>query len=195
MVRLPTSNRPTSVLISSADVTEIPQKGTWFQLISNGTTMINDGPNGLQRLDKVVELAEKHGIYLLLSLTNNWNPLPGIDNINTTMPDVSRRDVTPGTDNSLNRNFLSNDYGQCAHGAFQVVAFFYRLFAGGMDTYVRALGLNMQHDEFYSNEMIIDAFKNYTTNIVSRYVNSSAILGWELANDPRFVVSRAYMMY
>ncbi|KIM87070.1 glycoside hydrolase family 5 protein [Piloderma croceum F 1598] len=148
------------------DVTEIPKNGTWFQHISNGTTTINNGPNGLQRLDKVVELAEKHGIYLLLSLTNNWNPLPGIDNMNTTVPDVSRRDVTPGTDNSLNRNFLSNDYG-------------------GMDTYVRAFGLNMHHDEFYSNERIIDAFKNYTTNIVSRYVNSSGILGWELANDPR----------
>ena len=63
-----------------------------------------------------------------------------------------------------------------------------------MDTYVRAFGLNMHHDEFYSNQMIIDTFKNYTTNIVSRYVNSSAILGWELANDPRFVVLRAYVM-
>jgi hypothetical protein len=134
MVRLPISNRPTSVLISSADVTEIPQKGIWFQLISNGTTMINDGPNGLQRLDKVVELAEKHGIYLLLSLTNNWNPLPGINNINTTMPEVSRRDVTPGTDNSLNRNFLSNDYGQCAYGAFQVVAFFFIDYSQGVWT-------------------------------------------------------------
>ena len=111
MVRPPISNRPTIILILSADVAEIPKNGTWFQHISNGTMTINNGPNGLQRLDKVVELAKQHGIYILLSLTNNWNPLPGIDNMNTTMPDVSRRDVTPGTDNSLNRNFLSNDYG------------------------------------------------------------------------------------
>lgn len=81
-----------------------------------------------------------------------------------------------------------------AYGAFQAVAFFNRLFAGGMDAYVRAFGLNM-HDEFYSNERIINAFKNYTTHVVSRYANSSAIFGWELANDPRFVVFCAYHMY
>jgi len=73
----------------------------------------------------------------------------------------------------------------------KVLRFFIDHSHGGMDTYVRAFGLNMHHDEFYSNEMIIDAFKNYTTNIVSRNVNSS---GWELANDPRFVVLLAYVM-
>ena len=57
----------------------------------------------------MVELAEQHGLYLLLSLTNNWNPLPGIDNSTN---NLTRRDVTPGTDNTLNRNVLSNDYGK-----------------------------------------------------------------------------------
>lgn len=94
----------------------VPVNGTWFQLISNGTTSINNGTTGLQRLDKVVELAEQHGIYLVLTLTNNWNPLPGIDGNSTTT--VARRDVTPGTDNTLNRNYLSNDYGQCDHVSF-----------------------------------------------------------------------------
>lgn len=82
-------------------------------MIQNGTVKINNGTNGLPRLDKVVELAEKHGIYLLLSLTNNWNPLPGVDGNDTATaaPEIRRRDVTPGTDNTLNRNVLSNDYG------------------------------------------------------------------------------------
>jgi mannan endo-1,4-beta-mannosidase len=95
-------------------VTEVPTNGSWFQLINNGTTTINNGTNGLPRLDRVVELAERHGIYLLLSLTNNWNPLPGIDN-NTaaTTSNVARRDITPGSNHTLNRNYLCNDYGVC----------------------------------------------------------------------------------
>jgi mannan endo-1,4-beta-mannosidase len=75
----------------------VPAEGTWFQLIANGTLTINNGTNGLQRLDKVVDLAEQHGIYLLLALTNNWNPF------NPT--------VSPIANGTLNRNILSNDYG------------------------------------------------------------------------------------
>jgi mannan endo-1,4-beta-mannosidase len=147
------------------DVQTIPVNGTWFQLIGNGTTTINNGANGLQKLDTLVSLAEKHGIFLQLSLTNNWNPLPLLDN---TTAGVSARDVTQGTNNTLPRNTLSNDYG-------------------GMDVYVRALGISVppSHDEFYTNPTILNAFLNYTTQIVTRYVNSPAIFGWELANDPR----------
>ena len=57
-----------------------------------------------------------------------------------------------------------------------------------MDAYVRHFSVNQQHDEFYTNDTIIELFKNYTTNVVSRYVNSPAIFGWELANDPRCLV-------
>lgn len=96
-----------------ADVETIPENGTWFQLINNGTLTINNGTNGLPKLDKVVELAQKHGIYVLLSLTNNWNPLALLDNTtNSSIPfGASRRDITPGTNNTLPRNSLSNDYG------------------------------------------------------------------------------------
>lgn len=146
------------------DVDAIPVNGTWFQLISNGTdaVTINTGPNGLQRLDTVVQLAQQHGIYLILTLTNNWNPRPLLDNING----VSARDVTPGTNNSLPRNVLSNDYG-------------------GMDAYVRRFGSSLHHDQFYVNQQIIDQFKNYATQVVNRYINSPSILSWEIANDPR----------
>lgn len=77
-----------------ADVDNIPENGTWFQSVQNGTLVINDGPSGLQKLDKVMELAQKHGLYILLSLTNNWNPQP-----------------PPGSSNPLPRGTLSNDYG------------------------------------------------------------------------------------
>jgi hypothetical protein len=75
------------------DVETIPQKGTWFQLINaDGTTQLNTGPNGLQKLDTIFRFAKKHKIYILLTLTNNWNPSP--------------KTASPV------RNTLSNDYGQ-----------------------------------------------------------------------------------
>ena len=93
------------------DVQTVPHNGVWFQLIGNGTTTINNGPNGLQRLDTVVKLAEKHGLFLQLALTNNWNPEPLVDKTTTGLG-VITRDVTQGTNNSLPRNYLSNDYGK-----------------------------------------------------------------------------------
>ncbi|KAK7467163.1 hypothetical protein VKT23_004221 [Stygiomarasmius scandens] len=156
------------------DVEAIPENGTWFQLITNGTTTVNTGPNGLQKLDMVIKHAERFGIYVLLSLTNNWNPRPLFDDLKTSIDDLTnsvegrgfqRRDVTPGTNNTLPRNFLSNDFG-------------------GMDVYVRQFGLQ-NHDDFYQNETLIKAFQDYTTSVISRYVNSTAVFSWEIANDPR----------
>lgn len=57
-----------------------------------------------------------------------------------------------------------------------------------MDTYVREFGVDKKHDEFYTNQTIIDLFKDYTTNIVTRYVHSPAVFGWEIANDPRYAI-------
>ncbi|KAF9464694.1 glycoside hydrolase family 5 protein [Collybia nuda] len=141
------------------DVETIPENGTWFQHISNGTITINNGTNGLQRLDKVMELAQKHGIYILLSLTNNWNPHPLDDPGTAGGTRLVTNDTRP-------RNTLSNDYG-------------------GMDLYVRQLGSSQHHDQFYTNDTIITAFKDYTTAIVSRYKDNPFVIGWELANDPR----------
>ncbi|GLB34960.1 putative glycosyl hydrolase 5 (cellulase A) family protein [Lyophyllum shimeji] len=151
------------------DVDTIPENGTWFQHISNGTLTINDGPNGLQKLDKVVELAQKHGLYLLLSFTNNWSPIPGIDQ---PLPpgfnplQIRQLQGTNGTNATLPRNALSNSYG-------------------GMDTYVRNFGGKQEHDQFYTNQTLINAFMNYTAIIASRYANHSNVFAWELANDPR----------
>ncbi|KAG2349908.1 glycoside hydrolase family 5 protein [Suillus weaverae] len=146
------------------DVSTIPVNGTWFQLIQNGTVTVNNGPNGLQKLDTVIQMAEQHGLYVILSLTNNWYPLPLL---NSTVPPVNSTafDVTPGTNNTLPRNYLSNNYG-------------------GMDLYVRQFGLQT-HDQFYTNPSILASFMNYTTQVVSRYVNSPSVFSYELANDPR----------
>ncbi|KAJ8589720.1 glycoside hydrolase [Rhizopogon salebrosus TDB-379] len=134
------------------DVDTIPENGTWFQLIQNGTLTVNTGPNGLQKLDTCIQMAEQHGLYVILSLTNNWFPF---NSTSTSTPQ----------NNSLTRNYLSNNYG-------------------GMDLYVRQFGLDT-HDQFYTNESILTSFMNYTTQVVSRYVNSPSIFSYELANDAR----------
>ncbi|OAX38299.1 glycoside hydrolase [Rhizopogon vinicolor AM-OR11-026] len=139
------------------DVETIPDTGTWFQLVQNGTTTINDGPNGLQKLDTVIQMAEQQGLYVILSLTNNWNPVP-----NTTTTGNSTQ-VLAST--NIPRNTLSNDFG-------------------GMDLYVRQFGLQY-HDDFYTHAGILTAFQNYTQQIVTRYADSPAVFSWELANDAR----------
>jgi mannan endo-1,4-beta-mannosidase len=157
------------------DVEVIPENGTWFQLInSNGTTTINNGTNGLQKLDMVLDNAQRFGIYVLLTLTNNWAPL-ATDNLTDSITSLensvqsrgfqNRAAVDPAQNTSRPRNFLSNDYG-------------------GIDTYIRQFG-GKTHDEFYTNQTFIDTFMNYTATIASRYVNHTAVLSWEIANDPR----------
>ncbi|KAK2766122.1 hypothetical protein FQN54_007637 [Arachnomyces sp. PD_36] len=55
---------------------------------------------------------------------------------------------------------------------------------GGMDVYVSALG-GADHNAFYTDAAIQDAYKNYASTIVNRYKNSTAIYAWELGNEPR----------
>lgn len=88
------------------DVTTIPQNGTWFQQISNGIITINNGTNGLQKLDLVIQLAAKHGLYVIVSLTNNWNPLP-----NDPLAGTHPQSIALSANSTLPRNSLSNDYG------------------------------------------------------------------------------------
>jgi mannan endo-1,4-beta-mannosidase len=77
------------------DVSTIPDAGSYLQLIKDGKTTINTGPNGIQRLDTVIALAKKYNIRVYFTLTNNWFP--------------SVNDDSPS---SFPHNFLSNDYGQ-----------------------------------------------------------------------------------
>lgn len=49
---------------------------------------------------------------------------------------------------------------------------------GGMDAYVREFSDRKNHDDFYVNPTILAKFTNYTTQIVSRYVESPRIFAW-----------------
>ena len=63
---------------------------------------------------------------------------------------------------------------------------------GGMQQYVTWFG-GTNHDEFYTNDKIKDAYKNYVRHFIhrkNRYTNrvlieEPAIMTWELANEPR----------
>ena len=83
-------------LFSQIDVETIPDSGSWLQLIKDGNTTVNTGPNGIQRLDKVIKFAKEYNIYVYFSLTNNW------------LPTVN----APPEACPLPRNYLSNSYGQ-----------------------------------------------------------------------------------
>jgi len=127
-------------------VDEPPPYGTFFQLFKGDQIVINEA--GLQRLDAVVNSAEKHGIKLVMSLSNNWFP-----------SNKDCKDPKP-------HGFLSNSYG-------------------GADVYVEQLCTSGFHDEFYTNEKVLAAFKNWVKTVVTRYVDSKAIFSWQLMNDPR----------
>jgi len=63
---------------------------------------------------------------------------------------------------------------------------------GGMDQYLRWYGLS-QHHQFYTDERVRQAFKDWMTHLVTRtnsvdgtlYRDDPAIFAWELANEPR----------
>ncbi|KIO32315.1 glycoside hydrolase family 5 protein, partial [Tulasnella calospora MUT 4182] len=56
---------------------------------------------------------------------------------------------------------------------------------GGMDVYVTQILGSSYHDLFYTDQSVIQAFKNYVAVWINRYRNEPTILAWELANEPR----------
>ena len=59
------------------------------------------------------------------------------------------------------------------------------LYIGGIDLYDREFESKPTHDDFYTKPEIINAFKNYISHVVPRYLKDPTILGWELGNDLR----------
>ena len=49
-----------------------------FQYLNDGVITVDDGPNGLQRLDALIETAEQQGVRLILPLVNYWKDFGGM---------------------------------------------------------------------------------------------------------------------
>lgn len=61
------------------DVTSLPEGDTvYYQSFIDGEAKINTGANGLERLDKVVQSAEEHGVKLIINFVNNWTDYGGM---------------------------------------------------------------------------------------------------------------------
>jgi mannan endo-1,4-beta-mannosidase len=61
---------------NAINATELPfahESGlTYYQVWDEGDWKLNDGPQGLKRLDNIIETAGKYGIKVILAFTNNW---------------------------------------------------------------------------------------------------------------------------
>jgi mannan endo-1,4-beta-mannosidase len=55
-----------------------PGGGVAFQYLENGVIKVDDGPNGLQRLDGVIQTADELGLKLILPLINHWKDFGGM---------------------------------------------------------------------------------------------------------------------
>ena len=67
---------------------------------------------------------------------------------------------------------------------------------GGQIDYVNnLLGNGHSQSEFYTNPTVVNAFKNYVSEIVTRYKDSPAVFAWELANEVRYRQRRPSLVY
>ncbi|KAI0639776.1 glycoside hydrolase [Trametes polyzona] len=68
---------------NAINATELPgalESGlTYYQVWNSSQWTLNDGPQGLKRLDRVISTAGKYGIKVILAFTNNWVGYGGSD--------------------------------------------------------------------------------------------------------------------
>ncbi|KAJ7038094.1 glycoside hydrolase [Mycena alexandri] len=66
--------------INASELAGALQSGlTYYQVWNNTDWTLNDGPQGLQRLDNVLEVALKYDIRVILAFTNNWVGYGGME--------------------------------------------------------------------------------------------------------------------
>ncbi|KJA29159.1 glycoside hydrolase family 5 protein [Hypholoma sublateritium FD-334 SS-4] len=66
--------------INGSELVGAQQSGlTYYQVWNSAEWVLNEGPQGLQRLDYVVNTAGKYGIKLIIAFTNNWVGYGGME--------------------------------------------------------------------------------------------------------------------
>lgn len=109
----------------------------------------------LSPLDIVIEAAENTGMKLIIALTNNWADYGGMD-------------------------VYTVNYGFQYHDD---VSFSYPTY--GSSVFLPSWTFSNRHFQFYREPILKEAFKNYISEVVTRYADSPAVFAWELANEPR----------
>ncbi|KAF7320427.1 Glycoside hydrolase family 5 protein [Mycena kentingensis (nom. inval.)] len=67
---------------------------TYYQVWESGDWTLNDGPQGLQRLDTVIEIAAQFDIRIILAFTNNWVGYGGMElYVDHIQPGASNHDI------------------------------------------------------------------------------------------------------
>ncbi|KAJ7492530.1 glycoside hydrolase [Mycena latifolia] len=81
--------------INASELTGALQSNlTYYQVWNNNDWVLNDGPQGLQRLDNVLQVAAKYDIKVILAFTNNWVGYGGLElYIEHITPGASSHDV------------------------------------------------------------------------------------------------------
>lgn len=146
------------------------KEGVYFQYWHERKPAFNDGPNGLQRLDRVVARAVLLAPFLILESE-------GVDGLPVGPPSYK---VAYNVKLII---VLTNNWKDF----------------GGMDQYVRWRG-GSYHDQFYTDEKIKGWYKAWVDHLLNRrniytnrlYKDEPTIFAWELANEPRCQGSGTY---
>ncbi|KAJ7070944.1 glycoside hydrolase [Mycena amicta] len=83
---------------NAINATELPgalqSNLTYYQVWNNGDWTLNDGPQGLQRLDFVLDVAAEYDIRVIVAFTNNWVGYGGMElYVDHIVPGASNHDV------------------------------------------------------------------------------------------------------
>ncbi len=127
----------------------------------------------LRALDYVVYQAGRNNLRLLIPFVNNWNEYGGMNQY------VRWRTQLPEAASSHSR-YTQAEINTTVSG-------------GGGREYEIAINALWGHDDFYSDPIIKGWYKTYVSTLINRmntftgvrYRDEPAILGWELANEPR----------
>ena len=125
---------------------------------------------GLKALDYVIAKAKEYSIRLLIPLVNNWEDYGGMNQYVSWYADQSPTSIK--TSRQIQQKIIRGAEGR-----------FYRFLVAGTYT----------HDDFYTNTVIRQWYKDYVSMLANRintvtniqYKNDPTILAWELANEPR----------
>ncbi|TAK55515.1 MAG: T9SS type A sorting domain-containing protein, partial [Bacteroidetes bacterium] len=151
---------------------------------SNNAAVIQYAPGmfnerGLRALDYVLAKAKEYSFRLVIPLINSWDDYGGM---NQYVEWLAARTPANNKEGTPRQQYVYGAEGRR-----------YRIYVSS----------GRSHDDFYSNDTMKQWYKNYLQTILLRvntftgiqYKDEPAILGWELANEPRSLERSGELVY